>query len=547
MAYKEDIRVFYDLKYEPRELQIDALSFTKNQIRHGKKYIMLNMPTGTGKSYFAVMFANWYKNYINEEAHFDILTNTKILQAQYTQEFPFISNVSGRNSYQCHSYHGMTCQDGKEMNEALKRHCSACPYETDLQGWKHSDLSLTNFHLFDAISLFLPHIMEEKKQNVLIIDEAHDFESVLCDFISMRITKRSLSRVGFSDRKIASLYKIISKDVNSVLDFYVFVRDVYIVELEKQLKKLTKMITKDGVADKEKIKYSRQASNIRSAAYNYGSFLEHFSKQKDNWVLEKEDNRKETSFPVSYIVQPVWSFDYLNDVVWSKYDHVLFMSGTILDRKIFSYINGIDARLSAYYEVDTPFHVKTRPIYYIRVGKMTYDRKEETFQMQLEYIDKILKRNSDKKGIIHTGNYEIARWLEDKYGNNGRLIFHTTETRTEALNEHLISDKPTVLVSPSMMNGIDLKDDLSRFQIILKIPYPNIKSRKIKQRQKDNKEWYKWKTVVDLVQSYGRSVRSTEDWAETYILDESFSNIMRYNFKYLPHYFTDAVKTLRRK
>jgi ATP-dependent DNA helicase DinG len=203
--------------------------------------------------------------------------------------------------------------------------------------------------------------------------------------------------------------------------------------------------------------------------------------------------------------------------------------------------------LSAYYEMDTPFNVKRRPIYYIKVGKMTFNDKEETFKKQIEYIDKILKRNKDKKGIIHTANYEISNWLKEHYGEKYRLLFHDSEDRNEILNKHLMSPEPTVLVSPSMMNGVDLKDDLSRFQIIMKIPYPNIKSKKIKKRQKDNKEWYQWKTVVDLIQSYGRSVRSAEDWAETYILDESLSNIMKFNYKYLPRYFTDAIKPLKLK
>jgi hypothetical protein len=45
-----DNKIYYNLKYEPREIQIEALNFTKNHINHGKKYIMLNMPTGTGKA-----------------------------------------------------------------------------------------------------------------------------------------------------------------------------------------------------------------------------------------------------------------------------------------------------------------------------------------------------------------------------------------------------------------------------------------------------------------------------------------------------------------
>jgi len=96
-----------------------------------------------------------------------------------------------------------------------------------------------------------------------------------------------------------------------------------------------------------------------------------------------------------------------------------------------------------------------------------------------------------------------------------------------------------------MQTGIDLKDDLSRFQIILKVPYPNISSEKIKARQRTNKEWYNWKTCVDLIQAYGRSIRSEDDYAETYVLDESFTNIMVYNSKYLPRWFTDAIKTLK--
>ncbi len=54
-----------------------------------------------------------------------------------------------------------------------------------------------------------------------------------------------------------------------------------------------------------------------------------------------------------------------------------------------------------------------------------------------------------------------------------------------------------------MMSGIDLKDDLARFQILLKVPYPNISSNKIKSREKSNSDWYVWKTIVDTLQAYG--------------------------------------------
>lgn len=221
------------------------------------------------------------------------------------------------------------------------------------------------------------------------------------------------------------------------------------------------------------------------------------------------------------------------------------MSGTILDENMFSYINGLEPKMTAYYEVPTPFPIKNRPIYYIKVGKMTYNEKAETFKLQIEYIDKILLRNKNKKGIIHTGNYEIAGWIKEHYGEKGRMLFHTSEDRNEILNKHIISAEPTILVSPSMMNGVDLKDDLSRFQIILKIPYPNIKSKKIKKRMSDNKDWYRWRTCLNFIQAYGRSIRHEKDYAETYVLDSSFSDLMKYNYNLIPTYITDAVKLLK--
>jgi Rad3-related DNA helicase len=45
---------------------------------------------------------------------------------------------------------------------------------------------------------------------------------------------------------------------------------------------------------------------------------------------------------------------------------------------------------------------------------------------------------------------------------------------------------------------------------------------------------------VDLLQAYGRSIRNDDDWAETYILDECFDQILEN--KNVPQYFLDALK-----
>jgi Rad3-related DNA helicase len=52
-----------------------------------------------------------------------------------------------------------------------------------------------------------------------------------------------------------------------------------------------------------------------------------------------------------------------------------------------------------------------------------------------------------------------------------------------------------------------------------------------------------WNTVLRLVQSYGRSVRSSDDHAETYILDSSISYLLKIGEALLPKWFKEAIKT----
>jgi ATP-dependent DNA helicase DinG len=113
--------------------------------------------------------------------------------------------------------------------------------------------------------------------------------------------------------------------------------------------------------------------------------------------------------------------------------------------------------------------------------------------------------------------------------------------RDEVIAEHVNSTRPTVLISPSLYTGLDLKDDLSRFQIITKVPYPDISDRWINEKRKMSGQWYNWQTALKLVQGYGRSIRSKEDWAITYVLDSGFENFVRKNKDILPDWFTQAI------
>ncbi|MGC1929479.1 MAG: helicase C-terminal domain-containing protein, partial [Candidatus Nitrosopolaris sp.] len=118
-------------------------------------------------------------------------------------------------------------------------------------------------------------------------------------------------------------------------------------------------------------------------------------------------------------------------------------------------------------------------------------------------IDNLMTLHRNDKGLIHTTSYEQLNFIRENISqtNQCRLLETNPEIeRDEVIAEHVNSTKPTVLISPSLHTGLDLKDDLSRFQIITKVPYPNIGDRWINEKRKISGQWYIWQTALRLIQ-----------------------------------------------
>ena len=542
----EEVTIHYPLKMKPRNQQIEMLEFIKKSINSGKKYMLLNASVGSGKSYFAIMFMNWYKNFINKNAKFDILTNSKILQDQYVSDFGFIKNFKGRGNYECEPYN-TNCSNGWEIckGSPQQKECGDdCPYVKAKKEWQSSQIGLTNFHLYNTFAIYVQAILEERKSNVLIIDESHDFESVFCDFISTTLSAKSLKKYGFDFKEIEDYDNKIF-NIRKIDDYIGFIQNQFLKDLDNKMDWFeTEM--KNSSSKKIRNEYAKYIQYCTSQKGKFNYLLKEYDKDKDNWVLDRTQNENDKMYSgIILDAKPVWGSDYIKETIFKNYDHVVFMSGTILDKDMFSYINGIHPKLTTYHNVDSDFPLKNRPIYYMKgIGKMSYNQKHDTFTQQLKWIENILKKHKDEKIIIHTFTYEITNWLKERL-HNTRLLFHEPENREEVVEEFLNSKHSRVLVSPSLISGFDFSDDTARAQIILKIPYPNMGSEKIKQRMKTNKEWFGWKSTANLIQIYGRTTRSKTDYSSTYILDDSFNDILKYNSHLIPRYVSDAIKIIK--
>ena len=552
MSLKKDLA-----KFKPRKEQREALEFIDSEYNKNKlnKFYLLNLPVGTGKSYLALMIADWYKKNVSKFARVDVITNSKILQDQYSETYESISDLKGKENYECESY-SCSCAQGGEFNRLNKTTCESCPYTNARENYISGGISLTNFYLYILYAIYNQKLMESRGARVLIVDECHEFDDVMSDFISIKITETIVKRFKFSNE-----YEILKKlkavnTIQSYVDFLSYFNGEILDTVEGMEKGMVNT-KRDVKSDKRDLKISKVlnsknsdvklmnlVTDLKQYQLKIEVFLKEYKENPNNWVLESNWNEKARQKELS--LEPIWSFDYLDKYVFAHYDMVFLMSGTILDKNLFCNLNGLDVSKAVYYSIGSPFPLKNRPIFYMPLGKMSFKTKEETFKRYIPYIQKLLDKYKGKKGVIHTNSFELAKWIEDSI-KDPRLIFHDSSNKDEVLKMHFESTEPTVIVSPSMDTGVSFDNDKARFQIIAKIPYPSLASQKNKMRQVNNPDWYSWKTCAGLVQMTGRPVRSITDYADTIVLDGGFGDVIKHSSHFLPDWIQEAIKRVNVK
>ena len=395
MSLKNDLA-----KYKPRKEQREALEFIKNEWEKNptNKTFLLNLPTGVGKSYLALMISKLCKDKMGKFCRVDFITNCKILQDQYEDTFESISGLRGKENYECESY-SCSCAQGSEFNRLNKTSCESCPYSNARESYISGGVSLTNFYLYILYAIYNQKLMESRDARILIVDECHELESVISDFISIKITETIVKKFKFSNEsEILKKLKSI-QTIQSYVDFLSFLNGEILDTIEGMESGLISK-PRDVKSDKRDIKISKVLNtknsdvkimnlitDLKQYQLKIDVFLKEYKENTNNWVLESNWNEKTKQKELS--LEPIWSFDYLDKYIFSHYDKVFLMSGTILDKNLFCQLNGLDIDNSVYYSISSPFPLKNRPIFYMPLGKMSFKSKEDTFKTYIPYIKKI--------------------------------------------------------------------------------------------------------------------------------------------------------------
>jgi Rad3-related DNA helicase len=111
-----------------------------------------------------------------------------------------------------------------------------------------------------------------------------------------------------------------------------------------------------------------------------------------------------------------------------------------------------------------------------------------------------------------------------------RLRFHDKFNKRDVLKGFIESTGNDILVAAGMTEGLDLKDDLARFNIIAKILWPSLEDPIYQRMLEERPDNYAWIAARSVMQAAGRVCRGPEDYGLTLILDSSYKRIPRHTW-----------------
>ena len=177
------------------------------------------------------------------------------------------------------------------------------------------------------------------------------------------------------------------------------------------------------------------------------------------------------------------------------------------------------------------------------------EEKSSERKLMIKRIVELLTIHKNDSGILHTGSYAVAMWLVKELKNkiSHKIHHHNPDDdikRNDAITMFMDSNKPSILISPSCTEGLDLKDDLARFAMIVKTPFGFLGDQWIKRRMEMSSEWYRRRAITDIIQGGGRIVRSADDEGTVYILDGSFGYLYSQSIGMVPEWWKNSFQTI---
>lgn len=556
--------------------QLELIEEGIKALEGGAQNLLIDAPTGTGKTPIAITFARYFSRGYDQnisrvrqkyaeiagskratqdqkrkalaeaqealspyQAH--MITSMKMLQDQYIDRntSQLITLMQGKNNYKCrskkvaprtscHDYEiiygdGRPCQIGDDFS---------CAYMDAKLAAQFGRLTLHNFDSFIS-QASLGGSFEPRA--VLTIDEAHGAEQKIIDAVSFDISRGEVLDAGgqwmLPDRSSADTVR---QWVQMQLSNFEKARKIE-QENAEAIKDTSRIMSKADFAKLREI-----GQRVRTLQETERRLIRYVGTWDKDWICDIATDNETVSFT------PVKGSYFAKGALTKFGKKNVFLSATLLD-KGWRVMSGLNLKHEETHYIQAPclFPVHSRRVIStaaVNTGQKEYSKNLEAMCAE---IKKLMDRHPGVRGVIHANSYGMAKDIADNIVDR-RLIVHNTKNRNDTVKE-FIKNSPTdaVLIGVFLKEGYDLKDDICRFQIIPRIPYPYV-SKRTQARDEIETGYYNWLTLVDLMQTCGRGNRSAEDECVTYIIDSRLKNFMAKSQHMAPQWFLEAFSVERR-
>jgi Rad3-related DNA helicase len=540
----------------PRPLQTEILDFLTTYYDEADAFFV-EAPPGVGKSAIAITLARWHaarartgQNYLQllNEGRAYITTTTVNLEDQYMRSYGGggwsggLKQLHSASHYTCSRRNEeggfLTCEEGQVISNTTKRECPGghpCPYAV-----AKAEFAAAPYGILNAAYLLTEasYVRKLGQRGLLIADEGHTLSEAVCNFLNFRLTPRAARALDLD-------FPYIVENAQEISILLAWLKEKYQPRLAERIRELRDEIEarngEGAEADAALLSYLGQWQKARAEEGRLSTMLKVVNAER--WVLERENGKRGES--ISLI--PISSRGFAAPLLSKIANKLVLLSATLIDFDYHRAELEIDPARLGSFSAPSPFPASHRPIY--AIPRVYFDRHDLTTSAReaASLILPILETHAGERGIIFTSSYPqaeaIAREVNLLLGEDRLATHEGSNGKGLLLARHGLRAN-SVIVSPSMHEGVDLKGELSVFQIVTKLPFPSLGSKLVKRRREVLPEWYSYTTALRLIQASGRSVRTEKDEAATYILDEAFTWFYSRNRKLFPDYWQEAVTFL---
>ena len=557
----------------PRMEQRQVIPLILKELANGTKNIIVESPTGSGKSALSYMIPK----ITNLNSY--VLTHLKGLQDQYRSELPEMSVVKGRGNYSCWLNVPPNCTDEELVQKEVERvqnygasdsdRCPSdlapcktlknfncpfkfsieellvedsiisdgssdfCGYFDDLHDALFSRYFLTNMN-YMASSWVHGHL---PKRPLLIVDEAHNLESALMSHFSLELSKRNLERFlkdsdPFSDNSSEILdhwrpnrnsswgfpnLPSIRTDTDSRT--WKMGAKVFSLYFSSLAGKISERLLKNKISEND----VKDAEDLLMKLTQMAEWITDW----ENWVWTKNDELNPSRITFKTLsVRP-----FAENLIHSSGEQRIFMSATIGNAQVLCDELGLNPDESVFIRINySSFPLENRPVFTnIIGGNLSFKgRSEEDYYKTAKAIKTIAWKHKGQKGLILPYTKSNQQSILDAMNQHFPMVARRLRTHSDDSDEREqdfqsfdASKSDDIMVSTYANQGYDGRD--VGFCIIVKVPFRSLGDIQVKKRTEMNDKWYKSQTANTLTQMCGRVVRGKDDEGHTYIIDPTFN------------------------